>query len=357
MNENAFAAVELDAPPPTPVKMPLTGLFGAMAFPGVGHALVGRWQRGAIWLAAYLLFASLAIVSLVVGQPIKLALLFFGVMLVARLFEIVDATLCGRRPRWQYGNGFTRALLVVGVFIVGYFPALGMAHVLRYALLEAFVIPNNSMLPALVGESVWGRCTSCQQRILLVPRDRYRVSGSPEKPAGICPHCTAQPDAKAYPEGELEPHGKDRILVNKRLAPRRWELIVFRAPDDPRRTFVMRLVGLPGETVELHDGKVAINGRPIQPPADLAYLHYVDASAVDGTRGWADRGSPVKLGPGEYFVLGDFSQRSLDSRFWDTGAPGHPPYAVPTDHIIGVVTHIYWPLDRQRTFERPPADE
>ena len=51
---------------------------------------------------------------------------------------------------------------------------------------------------------------------------------------------------------------------------------------------------------------------------------------------------------GEYFVLGDFSQQSADSRLWESGAPGHPSYAVPESYIIGVATHIYWPPSRWR---------
>ena len=63
---------------------------------------------------------------------------------------------------------------------------------------------------------------------------------------------------------------------------------------------------------------------------------------------WGTEQNPAQLGPGEYVVLGDFSERSPDSRTWTAGAEGHPPYAVPESNITGVVTHIYWPLDRWR---------
>ena len=54
------------------------------------------------------------------------------------------------------------------------------------------------------------------------------------------------------------------------------------------------------------------------------------------------------LADDEYFVLGDFTWRSVDSRFWEEGAVGHNPYAVPESHLHGVVTHIIWPPSRWR---------
>ena len=58
---------------------------------------------------------------------------------------------------------------------------------------------------------------------------------------------------------------------------------------------------------------------------------------------WGSNGEPVVLGEDEYFVLGDFSLQSMDSRLWETGAAGHPAFAVPKSHMRGVVTHVYWP--------------
>ena len=136
----------------------------------------------------------------------------------------------------------------------------------------------------------------------------------------------------------------------KTLRPRRWDLIAFRYPGDPTMNQIKRLVGLPGEEVSIKEGFVWINGQRLEPPQTLQGLKYVtefpNAPFLRNIWGTADR--PAKLGKGEYFVLGDFSQESADSRLWETGVPGHPSYAVPESHIIGVVTHIHWPPSRWR---------
>src|SRR5262249_2123639 len=108
--------------------------------------------------------------------------------------------------------------------------------------------------------------------------------------------------------------------------------------------------GMPGDVITIRNGELIINGRPALKPAHLSFLHYLSGSELPGFSKAAD--TEVQLGPDEYYLLGDFSRQSFDSRLFTEGAPGHPPYAVPANHIVGVVTHIYWPVDRWRVFER-----
>ena len=142
--------------------------------------------------------------------------------------------------------------------------------------------------------------------------------------------------------------GADRVIVAKFLSPRRWDLVVFRYPEDPAVSYVMRLVGFPGEKIEVKDGKVWANGKMLTVPTSIRGINYV--SELGGWPGelWGSPDRPAKLGDNEYFVLGDFSPRARDSRLWTEGAAGHPPFAVPESHLIGVVTHIYWPPSRWR---------
>jgi len=107
-------------------------------------------------------------------------------------------------------------------------------------------------------------------------------------------------------------------------APKRGEVIVFEFPDsnpnNPKKDFVKRVVGLPGETMRMFDGKVFVNEEVLDEP----YLSQKDHSNA----------SEVTLGEGEYYVLGDNRTHSNDSRSWG---------AVPEANIRGKVWIVYWP--------------
>jgi hypothetical protein len=101
----------------------------------------------------------------------------------------------------------------------------------------------------------------------------------------------------------------------------------------------------------IKEGGVWADDKRLIPPSELRNIIYLDkdeASDFFDFYGTAD--NPADLADDEYFVLGDFSASSADSRYWTNGAPGHAPYAVPRSHIVGVVAHIYWPVERWRAF-------
>lgn len=104
-------------------------------------------------------------------------------------------------------------------------------------------------------------------------------------------------------------------------APQRSDVIVFKAPLSPENDYVKRVVGLPGETVEIRDGSVVIDGIKLNEP----YLARKDSSNYP----------PTLMQDEEYFVLGDNRRRSGDSRAWG---------AVPAENILGKVWLVYWPF-------------
>ena len=109
--------------------------------------------------------------------------------------------------------------------------------------------------------------------------------------------------------------------------PERGEVIVFEFPDvipsNPKRDFVKRVIGLPGETIEVKDGVPFVDGVVLEEP----YLTTKDGS----------NGRKVELGAGEYYVIGDNRAHSNDSRRWG---------AVPEENLRGKVWMIYWPAPR-----------
>ena len=107
--------------------------------------------------------------------------------------------------------------------------------------------------------------------------------------------------------------------------PRRGEIIVFEFPDknpnNPRKDFVKRVVGLPGETIRIHHGEVLVDEQLLDEP----YL------AENGR----SNSHEITLGEGEYYVLGDNRNHSSDSRAWGV---------VPKENVKGKVWMVYWLL-------------
>ena len=144
----------------------------------------------------------------------------------------------------------------------------------------------------------------------------------------------------------------DRFIVHKRLEPRRWDVITFLAPDEGygREKYVKRLVGLPGEQVEIIDNTIHINGKALVTPPGLGPYEGTLPPYASGARNGCE-GRPIRLGADEYYVLGDNSPISGDSRYWKTGSPGHQPGTIGRGDIIGRATWIYWPPSRWRSLE------
>lgn len=120
----------------------------------------------------------------------------------------------------------------------------------------------------------------------------------------------------------------DHILVNKFIygikipftdkklftfkEPKRGDIIVFRYPGDEDRDFIKRAIGLPGDTIEIRDKQVSINGKPLKEPYAIFNEHN-----ILGNAGYSrDNYGPVKIPPHHLFVMGDNRDNSMDSRFW-----------------------------------------
>ncbi len=120
--------------------------------------------------------------------------------------------------------------------------------------------------------------------------------------------------------------------------PARGEIVVFRYPNDPREYFIKRVIGLPGERVKVSNGKVTVYNEEYPDGKTLDERSYLGNVATSGE---IDR----RLGPGEYFVLGDNRGASLDSRIFGP---------VPRKDIVGRVWFRGWPLDRLKFFPTMP---
>jgi len=133
------------------------------------------------------------------------------------------------------------------------------------------------------------------------------------------------------PSSSMEPTlvPGERVLVAKFYyrftEPQRGDIVVFRYPIDNRKNLIKRVIGLPGEKIKISNGMIYVNGEPLQ--GDKFGRTYYD---------YGFYGEEEKTVPEDsYFVLGDNSINSDDSRFW-----GY----VPRKNILGRAFLIYWPL-------------
>jgi len=140
-------------------------------------------------------------------------------------------------------------------------------------------------------------------------------------------------EARYIPSGSMLPtlEINDRLMIEKISFlfrnPERGDIVVFNPTDNLirqkfRDAFIKRVIGTPGDTVEVKEGKVFVNGNP------LTEDYILEPPTLNSP--------PVKIPANEYMVMGDNRNSSYDSRFWGS---------VPRDRIIGKAAFRFWPLN------------
>lgn len=128
-------------------------------------------------------------------------------------------------------------------------------------------------------------------------------------------------------------------LVSLRFSdPKQGEVIVFKAPTDTEKDFIKRIIGVPGDTVEVKDGQTYVNGNFLDESS------YLKPSVKTFGGAFLKDGVPVTVPTGEYFVMGDNRLYSSDSREWGF---------VGKDAIIGRSFIVYWPLNEVKIVTNP----
>ncbi len=147
----------------------------------------------------------------------------------------------------------------------------------------------------------------------------------------------------------------DHILVNKFLygtvipftdtrilpirEPKRGDIIVFKYPGDESKDFIKRVIGTPGDVVEIINKKVYVNGKPLNEP----YTIFKDGDIIPRALQPRDNFGPIKVPPMKYFCMGDNRDRSSDGRYW-----GY----VSQREILGKAFIIYWSWDGDTSWVR-----
>ena len=132
------------------------------------------------------------------------------------------------------------------------------------------------------------------------------------------------------------------VLTNKialRLGnPKLGEVVVFKAPPDPEKDYIKRVIGVAGDSVMIKEGNVYLNNQLLDQSAFLKS----DVKTYPGA--FLKEGLPVTVPPGEYFVMGDNRSYSSDSREWGF---------VKRDELIGESFFVYWPISDMKFISNP----
>jgi signal peptidase I len=137
--------------------------------------------------------------------------------------------------------------------------------------------------------------------------------------------------------------GPTPLAIGRALLPvrpiHRGDIVVFKYPDEPDRDFIKRVIGLPGETIELKNKKVLVNGQPLDEP----YVHFLTPPSNDYQEVTSydvrERFGPVTVPADKYFVMGDNRDNSQDSRYWGF---------LPRSYVKGKALLIYWSYESGR---------
>lgn len=199
------------------------------------------------------------------------------------------ATTRPEKPRWRQNvESFALALLV--------------ALAVRSSVVQAFWVPSGSMLPTIqIGDHIFVNKLAYAVRLPLLGTELIKT-------------------------GDLQ----------------RNDIVVFVHPMDPSTDLIKRVIAIPGDTIEIRNKKVFVNGEPI--PDEHA--HFVDSTITP--TGHRDNMPPTKVPEGKFFVLGDNRDRSYDSRFWGFAD---------VDQIKGKATFIYWSRDTSEGWLAMPRFE
>lgn len=252
---------------------------------GLGHLYAGNPKRGLILFGIeQCLVIALGISTLVYTPDVYSLLLFVAIGIAFAIFCILDAVKIAKTKREQYElSKYNRWYAYVGYFIVMSLCISSLiSEGVKANLVKAYKLPSGAM-----------------EDTLLIG---------------------------------------DHILVDKRSParqPQRSDIVIFEYPEDPTKDFIKRVVAIGGDTVEVKNKNVLVNGTAVTEP----YVVHKEANIIPATENPRDNLAPKIVPAGSYFMMGDNRDRSYDSRFWGF---------VTKDKVKGTVKSIYWSWDREK---------
>jgi len=331
--------------------------------PGLGQRYGDQWTKAIVILSVFvvLVFHSLWSLFDAEGSTAK-AFWLIGAAVAVYLLNVWDAFATVGRPLYPLGNKRQGQDVWYGVFLSQILPGLGQWYLGQAVVGGLFLAVGVSLAmmanswPGLlpIACTVWSVAgyhayRSAPSSPMQTPSRSGRmlavvVLGSLLLRLGVgsMPMWIDQAVLQCIvPSESMVPTLQvgDRTFVSRDLLyqPQSKDIVVFRAPPeaiatleaDPETLFVKRVIGLPGQTVEVREGEVWINQQPLEEEYVSVAIGYQ----------WGPELVPQE----SYFVLGDNRNASGDSHVWGF---------LPREDIIGKAYKIYWPMDRVRSLQR-----
>ena len=266
-------------------------LAGLLSFflPGLGHIYCGKWKKGLALIPAYWIFLYFISIPLLLWLPYPPfnVILFCSMILLSYGAIIYKSVLCARENPLgyqlrQFDNGFAYFLILV----LGLFLQSQIADFVRLNIARAYRIPSGSMVSTIaIGDHIF----------------------------------------------------EDKITYHLRT-PLRREIVIFPYPEDEAKFFIKRIIGLPGEIIEIRDKMVYIDGEPL---FEKSYTQHIDPATFDAQTNARDNLAPQVIPSDSYFVIGDNRDQSLDSRFFGV---------INEKEISGKAQVIYWSSPNELPF-------
>jgi len=265
----------------------LAGLLSLLE-PGLGQLYNGQGRKGIILLVFPLIFWPLFYLLCSLGEYLPWILGFSSVMVFFYYAAaVIDAIWTAKRYGWDYRpKKYNKVLYYIGIVV--------LVAIVNVAISD--LMKNNFM-------------------------QAYKISAASNEPTLLV---------------------GDHILVDRRpiaREPGRGDLVVFEFLSEPPKDFVKRVVGLPGDRLELRDKALFINGLEVQEP----YAFFENNEVLSRELGSRDNFGPVTVPVDGYFVMGDNRDQSYDSRYWGF---------VKKNRIKGIVKSVYWSWDGSRKVVR-----
>jgi len=258
------------------------GVLLSIFVPGFGLVRAGMIWRGFAWFGSLFLVNGLVGISLALDfVPIVFGFLCIVMQILGYLAMLRDSFRVGRMTLASWGVFLTISIL----FLVLPLP--------YEFFVKSFTLSTSAMEPTLIGESSDGVSDH-----FLVDRITYRLV-DPERGDLVVFFTLKSKDAEI---------GKGDV-----------------------KFYVKRIIGLPGEHIEIRNGQVFANGEPLASKDGISPINY------ESPLGGKQERVPITLGDDEYFVIGDNSEVSIDSRHFGP---------VPETNLFGKVTKIYYPISR-----------